>query len=170
MPDCNPIVTQIYQHKDLNNLINKIEPAYIRDDLRQEIAINLLSMPCDRVAALFAADNLLRYTIKMCWVMATSNTSAFSKKFQKCNMNQALDYMKSIQPLPGLPDTLAMKAKGALKNKNKTIYDDHEARIFNKYVELGTSRKVAKHYGIPVNHVCIIVKKVKLELKCLLLA
>ena len=102
--------------------------------------------------------------------MATSNTSAFSKKFQKCDINQALDYMKAIQPLPSIPETLAIKAKSALRDKNKNKYDDHEARIFNKYVELGTSRKVAKYFDIPVNHVCGIVKKVKLELKCLLLA
>ena len=49
----------------------------------------------------------------------------------------------------------------ALDAKNKDIYDDHEARIFKKYVELGSGRSVARYYGIPVNHVCLIIKKVK---------
>ena len=125
-------------------------------------------MPCERVATLFAADNLLRYAIKMCWIMATCPSSSFAKKFSNCNMSKALDYMKSMQPLPTIPESLAVKASIILKAKNKDQYDDHEARLFNMYVELGSCRKVAAYYSIPINHTCKVINKVKKELKCLL--
>ena len=40
--DCGPIIEKIYTSEQLNNLIGKIDPAALRDDLRQEIAITLL--------------------------------------------------------------------------------------------------------------------------------
>jgi hypothetical protein len=70
--------------------------------------------------------------------------------------------------LPSIPESLAIKAILIIKEKNKDKYDDHEARLFNTYVELGSARKVAIYYNIPVNHVCIVINKVKKELKCLL--
>jgi hypothetical protein len=169
MSDCNKIVIDVYNHPDLLRLISKIKPESIRDDLRQEIAVSLLEQPCIKIAALFADDNLLRYTMKICWLMATSKTSGFYYKYKKNDILKAVEYLRSTQVLPTLPESLAITAVKHLKQKNQTIYDDHEARLFNKYVELGSCRAVARYYGIPINHCCNIIAKVKTELKCLLL-
>jgi hypothetical protein len=72
--------------------------------------------------------------------------------------------------LPVIPDSLAAEATKALTKNNIDINTDHEVRIFNKYVELGSNRKVAEYYAIPVNHVCNITNKVKKELRCILLS
>lgn len=167
--DCNPLVANIYNHPDLLNLINKIKPESIRDDLRQEIALSLLEQPCPKIASLFSGDNLLRYSMKVCWLMATSKTSQFFYKFKKTDILKAVEYLRINQSLPVIPESLAHKAKDHLQTKNQTIYDDHEVRLFNKYVELGSCRAVAKFYGIPVNHTCNIISKVRAELKTLLL-
>ena len=165
MADCNKIITDVYSHPDLIRLINKIRPESIRDDLRQEIAISLLEKPCDKVAALFAGDNLLKYAIRMCWLMATSDQTPFYKTFIKKDLIKAVNYMREMQPLPAIPLSVADRASEVLKAKNKTAHDDHEARVFNKYVELGTMRAVAEEYGIPLHHVYKVVNKVKRELK-----
>lgn len=78
--------------------------------------------------------------------------------------------MNSLLPLPELPINLAYTAQKNLNERGGDIYGDHEVRIFNKYVELGSSRAVARFYNIPVNHVCNVVNKVKKELKCSLLS
>jgi hypothetical protein len=168
MSDCNKIIVDVYNHPDLLLLISKIKPENVQDDLRQEIAISLLEQDCSRIAALFANDNLLRYVMKVCWLMATSKTSAFYTKFRKSDLIKAVEYLKSQEKLPELPISLALKAKEHLSTKNQTIYDEHEVRIFNKYVELGSCRKVAYYFGIPINHSCNVVSKVKKELKCIL--
>lgn len=170
MPDCKKMVVDVYSHPNILNLISKIKPESVRDDLHQEIAINLLEQPCEKIAALFAGDNLLRYAMKVCWLMATSKTSGFYYKYKKSDLLHAVEYLRANQTLPTIPESLAHKATEHLKTKNETINEDHELRIFNKYVELGSCRAVARYYGIPVNHTCNIVQKVKMELKCILLS
>jgi hypothetical protein len=169
MADCRKMIADIYSHPDILNLISRIKPENVRDDLRQEIAVSLLEQPCEKIASLFAGNNLLRYAIKVCWLMATSKTSPFYYKYRKSELVKAVEYLRLNQPFPVIPESLAGIANGHLKKKNKDVYDDHEARIFNKYVELGSCRAVARYYKIPVNHTCNIVHKVKIELKCLLL-
>lgn len=167
MSDCRKIIEQIYQHPDLEKSISKIKDESLRQDIKQEIVISLLEQPCDKIQAIYAGDNLLRYSIKMCWIMATSKTNHIYKKY-KTNDSEAKDYIQSITGTSAIPESFALKAIEALKKKTKTIYEDHEVRIFNRYVELRSARKVAAYYGIPVNHVCNVVSKVKNELKCLL--
>lgn len=165
LADCNKIITDVYSHPDLLRLINKIKPEGIRDDLRQEIAISLLEQPCDKVAALFAGDNLLRYAIRMCWLMATSNQTSFYKKFRQSDLLKAVEYMRSMQPLQTIPLYMADRANEVLKAKSVDKYTDHEARLFNKYVELGKCDRVARYYGLPRHHVRAVINKVKKELK-----
>jgi hypothetical protein len=169
--ECNEIVEKVYQNPDLLRLISKIKPESIRDDLRQEIAVSLLEQPCDRITNLFRENNLLRYSMRVCWLMATSKQSAFYKRFRRTDLVKAVEYMRIIDTGPIIPEPvgkIADKAVDILSTKNKTVYDDHEARIFNKYVEIGSARKVAEYYNIPLKHVCNVVNKVKNELKCLL--
>ena len=166
MSDCNAIIEKIYIHPDINQLIEKIQPESIRDDLRQEIAISLLEMPCEKVAALFAEDNLLRYSIKICWLMATSKTTKFYNIYKKNNILDAIRYMENLQTSDNFLPSAVYRAKLALNLKGQqTIHDDHERRIFEAYVRLGGIRKVARYYNIPAMHVCRVVNKVKSELK-----
>lgn len=169
MAECNEIIEKIYIHPDINSLISKIHPEAIRDDLRQEIAVSLLEMPCEKVAALFANNNLLRYAIKICWTMATSKTSQFFYKYKKKEILKAIEYMEYLQTSGNLSISVAYKANKYIDEKVQTVHDDHEARIFKKYAELGGIRRTARYYGIPDMHVSRVVSKVKKELKCILL-
>lgn len=168
---CNEIVESVYNNPDLLRLISKIKPESIRDDLRQEIAVSLLEQPCDRIEGLFRENNLLRYSMRVCWLMATSKESTFYRKFRRNDLVKAVEYMRMVDLGPSVPESkglIADKAVEILSSKNETVYDDHEARIFNKYVEIGSARKVAQYYNIPLKHVCAVVNKVKNELRCLL--
>lgn len=164
MQDCHSIVEKVYTHPDILNLISKIQPESIRDDLRQEIAVSLLEQPCDKTVTLFVQDNLLRYAIKVVWIMATSKTSQFYIKYRKSDFKQAVEYIRVMQQGCNILPSGVHKAKNILENP-QSMQQDHEARIFNKYIELGSSRSVAAYYGIPINHVCNVVAKVKKELK-----
>ena len=100
MQDCNKYIENVYSHPDLLKLISKIKPESIRDDLRQEVAISLLEQPCEKIAELFAGNNLLRYAIKVCWLMATSTTSPFYYKYKKSDLTKAVEYLRTTQPAP----------------------------------------------------------------------
>jgi len=170
MTSCNEIIISVYNSKELDNLLSKINPEAIRDDLRQEIAVALLDIPCKKIMSLFASNDLIRYALAITWNMAIGKGHKFSISYQRKELGKAIDYVNATKPMPELPIELAYEADAILKTKNKDIHDDHEARIFNKYVELGSMRKVASYYRIPLNHVCNVVNKVKSELKCLLLS
>ena len=166
MSDCNEIVKHIYNHPDVNNLISKIHPESIRDDLRQEIAVSLLEAPCEKISALFASNNLIRYTIRTCWLMATSKNTQFYKTYRRSDLTKAVEYLQSLQQGCIIPLSYAFKASEVICDKaNQDVNSDHEVRIFNKFVELGGIRKVARYYGIPAMHVSEVVTKIRLELK-----
>lgn len=166
--DCTGIVEKIYSHPELLEVLSKIKPEAIRDDLRQELALSLLGQPCEKISRLFASNSLLRYAIKIMWNMAVGNGTSqhpYSYTFTRKEMAQALRYMYDTRPLPGLPADLGVKAAEVLSGKTRDKYDYHEQQIFWKYVELGTCRKVSTYFGIPKSHVQIVVKKVKNEIK-----
>jgi hypothetical protein len=100
--------------------------------------------------------------------MATSSTSPFYYKYKKSDLTKAVEYLRATQPAPSIPIVFADVAKTHLDNKNKDQNDYHEMLLFNKFIELGSCRSVARYYGIPVNHTCNIIAKVKKDLKCLL--
>lgn len=165
MHDCNEIVKQIYTHPDINSLISKIHPESLRDDLRQEMAVSLLEQPCDKIASLFAQNNLIRYAIRTCWLMATSKTSEFYYRYRKRDITQAVEYLYLQQGCNFLPSDVRYITKSLNEKSMHSKESDHEVRVFNKFVELGSARKVASFYNIPINHVCNVVKKVREELK-----
>jgi hypothetical protein len=169
MADCSNIITKIYLHPDFNQVIDKVHPEHIRNDVRQEVAIRLLQQPCDKLAALFAQDNLLRYSIRIIWKLIYEGHYPLSEKFCRKELEKAFSYISLTDDAGAIPLNIADQAKQYLQRQKEDIYEDHESIIFNKYTELGSSRKVAKYYNIPLNHVCNVVSKVKKELKCLLL-
>jgi len=166
--NCSHIIENLYSHPELNEVLGKIKPDAIRDDLRQELALTLLGQPCEKISRLFASNSLLRYAIKILYNMAIGNGTAqhaHSITHSRKEMAQALRYMYATRPLPELPKELGTKAAQVLLAKNKDKYDYHEQQIFWKYVELGTCRKVSQFFGILKSHVQLVVKKVRTEIK-----
>ena len=168
MQNCDEIIVDIYNNSTLINIIQKVKPQSIQSDLRQEIAMSLLSADCDKIKTLLAGNKLLAYAIKICWLMATSKKSRFYFKYKKNDLLKAIDYLKSLQQLPGYDVSHANIANDFLKKNYSTANGAHESEIFIKYIELGSGRLVATYYGIPINHAYNVIHKVKNELKCLL--
>lgn len=168
MQHTHAIITSIYQSQELADLLIRIRPEAIRDDLRQEIALTLLTLPSDKIVALNERNELIRYVMKICWVLAVSDRYMLSSRYKQKELVNAMDYLYTQMNYPEMPISLAVNAKNFINKKNKNIFEDHEARIFNRYVELGSARAVAKYYGIPLNHTVNVINKVKKELKCLL--
>jgi DNA-directed RNA polymerase specialized sigma24 family protein len=166
----NKIIEFLYNHVDINRLINSVDPEHVRDDLRQETFLALLSMPDDKISEIWASNGLVGFTIKIITNMAFSSTSPFYKKFRKNDYQKALDYQRSLQKLPELNIKFATIANKRLAVKyQEDELQAHEAILFTKYVELRSCKKVADFFTIPEKHVKDIIRKTKLELKNLCL-
>jgi hypothetical protein len=168
--DKNKIIEYLYNHVDINRLINSVDPEHLRDDLKQEMALALLSMPDDKISEIWASSGLVGFTIKIITNMAFSSTSPFYKKFRKNDYQKALEYYRSQQKLPELNLNFANIANKRLAIKyQEDELQAHEAILFTKYVELRSCKKVADFYTIPEKHVKDIIRKTKLELRHLCL-
>lgn len=168
MNNCNEYIEKVYLSPEVNRLIKSIQPMSLQDDLRQEMAIALLSINCDKITQIWATNGLLGFTIKIISNMAFSNTSQFYSKYRKNDYEKNISYLKSLIKLPSLNNSLATIANEELTKKFTLDQNQaHEAILFNYYVEVRSALKVAKHYGLPEKHVKDVIRKVKKELKTL---
>ena len=85
MNKCSKYIEEIYLHPKVKDLISKIKPAELQDDLKQEMALALLSIDCKKILKLHKENKLIDYTLKTIWLMGTSSTSGFYSKFKKIN-------------------------------------------------------------------------------------
>jgi hypothetical protein len=160
---CNDIISELYQSKSINELISKIEPEHLQKDLKQEIALELLQIDCDKIKRMHYSNELLYYTIRMIVNIGTGKNNNFFKKYKK--KDKINDYIY-IQQGKDIPLSASVLASNILSEKiNSDPYSAHEAIIFKKYVELGNLKKVAEYFNIPHLHVFQVVKKTKAELK-----
>lgn len=167
---CNEIIESIYLNPQIDQLIKSVHPIDLQDDLRQELALTLLTIKCDKITEIWNSNGLIGFSIKIITNMAFSSTSQFYKKFRKNDYDKAINYLKSQLKLPELNPKFAKIANERLIAK--FALDEmqaHEAILFNKYVELRSCKKVSDYFNIPEKHVKDIIRKTKLELKTLCL-
>ena len=165
MSKCTQHIEQIYNHKKVADLISKIKPDDLQDDLKQEMALALLSIDCKKIIKLQKDNKLIDYTLKMIWLMGTSSTSPFYTAFKRKRVIDYYDLM-NVNSNNNISHVSYKLANKILKDKiDKGPNEAHESIIFNKYVEFNSSVKVANYFKIPKSHVFAVVKKTKQELK-----
>jgi hypothetical protein len=163
MSNCSPQIEFVYQHPRVNELVAKVKPEALRGDLKQELALCLLDYPCDKLLLMATDDKLIPFAMRVLWTMATSSTSGFYYKYKKSDLAKAAEYLYA--QIPGSTHCATPAAKLLDHKASGTLYESHEARIFNKYIELESVHKVAEYFGIPFDHVRHVVRAVKAELK-----
>lgn len=163
---CNEIIQYVYLNPQIEQLIKSVRPSDLQDDLRQELALALLSIHCDKITEIWASNGLIGFSIKIITNMAFSSTSQFYKKFRKNDYDKAINYLKSQLKLPELNPKFATLANERLIAKyGEDEMQAHEAILFTKYVEVRSCKKVADYFNIPEKHVKDIIRKTKLELR-----
>lgn len=163
MTECYEYIDQLYRNKDLNKLLQKIEPIDLQDDLKQELAIILLKYDCEKLKSIIFDGKFIWFVNNILWNLATQSNNVFIRTYRKHDINKAIEYLKSLQ---------SKELKGGIvadrhleKKMQKSAKDAHEAIIFRKYVECRNMKEVAKYFNIPHKHVFIVVTNVKKELK-----
>lgn len=79
----NQIIEKLFLSKNFNDAIDKMEPAYLRDDLRQEIIMIVCEWPEEKVIKLYEDHALEFYTVRVILNQVKSSTSPFTKKFRQ---------------------------------------------------------------------------------------
>jgi hypothetical protein len=155
------LVYDLYNSKEFNAFINKIDPAYCREDLKSEVMLALLDMPD---ATFNNIQNLKYYSIRMVMNMVTNTNHPFYKNF----IRQSDPIPEHIITQSLHEDDISIESKKLYElvcgndYNNKCITDDKELqikKIFDglywydrdltlEYLELGSFRKVEKETQI----------------------
>jgi hypothetical protein len=162
---CNDIIQELYNNDKINDLILKIHPIELQQDLKQELAITLLEYDCDELIKISKEGNILGFVMQIIWTMGTSTRSPFYYKYRKSDLEKAIEYIR-LQVGKQMPISAIITAEQHLENKLQgNSMEAHESIIFKKYVELRSCVDVAKYFEIPKDHVFAVVKKMRNELK-----
>lgn len=86
-PTRDKILSDLYTSKDLAALINKMQPADLRDDIRQELFVILCEQPYDKIIALHESKQLKFFTVRIVLNMVASKNSRFFYKFRKVKID-----------------------------------------------------------------------------------
>lgn len=79
----NQIIEELYKSKNFNDCLNKMEPAHLRDDLRQEIALIVCQWTDDKVVSLHTEGALEYYVVRVIINQIQSSSSEFFRKYRK---------------------------------------------------------------------------------------
>lgn len=163
MNECYEYIDQLFRNKELTKLLQNITPKDLQDDLKQELAIILLKYDCDKLKSIIFEGKFIGFVNNTLWNLATQSNNVFVRTYRKQDINQAIEYLNSLQ---------TKELKGGIvadrhldKKMSKSAKDAHEAIIFRKYVECRNMKEVAKYFNIPHKHVFIVVSNVRKELK-----
>ena len=83
MPTKNQIIEELYNSREFNDCINKMEPEHLRDDLRAEVVLILLETDETKIRQLHEKGELKFYTVRIILNLIKSKTSAFFKKYRQ---------------------------------------------------------------------------------------
>lgn len=79
----NEIVTELYNSKDFNDCIAKMEPEHLRDDLRAEVALILLETDERKLIEIHSNGGMRYYTVRIIMNLIQSKTSLFYKRYRQ---------------------------------------------------------------------------------------
>lgn len=145
------IVAGLFEGKNFNDCINKMEPDHLRDDLRMEVITCVLEWPEDKVVGLWQRKELDFYVARVIVNQIQSSSSPFAKKYRQVTVDYHENVAEHKQPLHTdcYEDRETREALEdlALDNINQLYW--YDAELLRMYMKLGNYRAIQKATGIP---------------------
>lgn len=79
----NDIIEKLFTGKNFNDCLQKMEPDYLREDLKQEVILIVCEWSEDKIIKLHKDGALDFYVVKVILNQIKSNTSPFAKKYRQ---------------------------------------------------------------------------------------
>lgn len=157
----------LYGNKKINQLLNKLNPAELREDAKQELFLILASMPDEKFMKIHQTPNesgLIFWSIRTLCNMMKSDRSTFARTFR-------------LQPIPF--DVMHEKVNHSLDEFNgketpeihllidQELKDLHwyESAAFQEYIKSGSIVQLSRDTGIPYRSLFKTIKSTREKLK-----
>jgi hypothetical protein len=154
----NEIITELYQSKEVEELILKIQPSDLRDDLRQYVFQILCESKDKMIITLHKEKKLRFYLVKL----ITNSVFAVRSGFYQIHKKPKEVHCDVFEDVVDEDNNHELIEK-CEKEVSKLYWYNKE--LLELYAEHGTYRAVSEHTNIPVKSIHNAVKKAKIEIK-----
>lgn len=149
------VISELYNSRDINDAIGKMQPYELQSDLKQEVFLVLCEMDEERLMKMFNDGYLKYFIVRTILNMAKSDRSNFSRTFRK-----VYSEVEDNCIVEEYDDSLNRKLYRAMD-----VLHWYEKEIFKLYSETGNLLQVSRETKIPYRSLLKTIKKVKTLLK-----
>lgn len=181
----NSLLTEIYTSKEIGEVIGKINPEEMRDDLKQHVFLLLLEKPEAFILELHQIGKLKNYIVKVICQLVNFKQDKFhriNRRFSEVLTDFSTEekMIESVYQVVRYEDNEEIKLENKCQEelerikgidspsqtgkKCNTVYWYHGV-LLEQYVEKGNYRAVSKETGIPCKSVYNAVQMAKEEIK-----
>jgi DNA-directed RNA polymerase specialized sigma24 family protein len=155
----NDIITALYNSNEVNDLIKKIKPAELQDDLKQYAFTVLCEKPDEFIIELNNKKQLKFFLVKIISNSVFSNRSGFLTQHK---LNDELHHDVIEQQVDSSDNYHELIDKCVTESKNLYWYNQE---LLNLYSIHGSYRAVSAITKIPVKSIYNAIKKAKTQIK-----
>lgn len=147
----NEILTKFFASREFNNCINRMKPAYLREDLKSEVLLILCEEEEWFLHELYTRGELVYWAVRIIMNMMKSTSSPFFEKFR----------LQVAELPPGYDaedyyDEQHYRELEKLEQRAFDMIDElhwYKAELIKLYRRLGSYREVSRQTGIPFQSV-----------------
>lgn len=150
----NEIVAELYQSKEFNDCIRRMEPEHLRDDLRSEVILILLETRAEKLLDIYQKGALKFYTVRIILNLIQSTRSDFYKRYRQPISEFTADLMNKFS-VDDEADAELVDEKEAVGRLLDQVIDEvdglywYNRQILELYMKHGNYRAIEKETRIP---------------------
>jgi DNA-directed RNA polymerase specialized sigma24 family protein len=176
------ILTEIYLSKEVEQVIKKLKPDHLQEDIKQHTFLELFQKEADFIIDLHSRNKLKSYIVKILYNTATYTRSTFAKQQGK---ETPTDFNDNTMPF--FDGEMNMNSKRCNQSTFEVIRFEEEEKerieiessvacaassihwykfkLLEMYAELGTYQSVSDATGIPLTSVFQTISEARKEIK-----
>lgn len=152
------IISELYQSKDINEAISKMQPIELQDDLKSEVFLVLCEMDEEKLIGMYEQGYLKYFIVRTILNMAKSDRSNFYRKFRQVYQEIPITYEL---PKDEYDETLVTKLEQGME-----ILHWYEAELLKLYSQNGKNLlAISRETKIPYRSLLKTIRKAKTLLK-----
>ena len=162
------IIADLYESKEIASALRKMQPASLREELRQEMFVSLCSISDDKFWSIYNNNGVggLKFWLVRCMLNMIYSTSMNQPFFK--NFRAKFESIEGFDNLADLEDNSKQEKEFLFikVEQNRKSLSWYEDRLLNTYMDLGfnqteVSRRTKIPYQSVVKAITIIRKKLR---------
>lgn len=146
----NKAIADLFTSTEFNDCINKMEPAHLRDDLKQEVMLVLMEKDPALIVGMARRGELRWFVVRTILNMVCTDRSTFYKKYNRLHEEFNTDHPAMNEPdFPMNGRVVRELREQAVQHYIKYELYWYDRAIMELYMKHGSYRKIEEETRIP---------------------